>query len=265
MKTVLGVALALSVLLNVILLLRKAPEPPPPSVRTRVVEKVVTPEPSMPTPPAVAVAPPMVPTPVAPPEPAARPAVSLGASPGTAGSGSPITVTCTLTGGKPHPRHWIGLYAVGSEVTRYSGYLMVTGSPDYRFAAPRAPGTYEFRYVLEDNATVVATSNPVTVFVDPASRPVVDLQSGTSYVKPGGEIPAIWTLLSGKRTRQDWIGLFPAGAKNEDFVSWKYVADLDHGRLTLAAPEQPGTYEMRYLVDNGYEAVATSIRIVVLP
>jgi hypothetical protein len=93
----------------------------------------------------------------------------------------------------------------------------------------------------------------------------VDLQSGTTYVKCGGEIPASWALLSGKRSSKDWIGLYSPDAKNEDFLSWKYVADADRGQMKLLAPDKPGTYEMRYLLDNGYESVATSIRIVVLP
>jgi hypothetical protein len=99
----------------------------------------------------------------------------------------------------------------------------------------------------------------------PPVKPMVDLQSGTTYVKCGGEIPASWLLLSGRRSPQDWIGLYAPGAKNQDYVTWKYVADVDQGRMTLQAPNQPGTYEMRYLLDNGYESVATSIRIVVLP
>ena len=43
------------------------------------------------------------------------------------------------------------------------------------------------------------------------------------------------------------------------------MTDADRGQVRLQAPDKPGTYEMRYLLDNGYESVATSIRIVVLP
>lgn len=267
MKKFLGPALALSLLLNAALLLRKPPASPPPAVRTRVIERTLPAEPpqpvSMPAPTPVVAPMPTAPLPAV--VPAAPPLVQLLAAPSDVASGATLKVTCSVVSGKTMPRHWIGLYAVGATVSTYSTYLMVHESPEYAFKAPRAPGTYEFRYVLDDDATVVAASNPFQVTDEPLVRPLVDLQSGTTYVKCGGEIPAAWALLSGRRSPQDWIGLYPPGAKNEDFLAWRYVPDSDRGQMTLKAPDKPGTYEIRYLLDNGYESVATSIRIVVFP
>ena len=268
MKNVLGVTLALSLLLNAVLLLRKPADPPPPVVRTRVVEKevpVVTTVPAAPLglpPTTIGTS-----TPAAPAAaPATPPSVSLVASSSFVAPGGEITVSCTLYSGTPNGRQWVGLFAVNAAVTTYLGYHMVGSLPaTFSFKAPRQPGDYEVRYVLEDERTAIATSNPVRVFGDPPAKPMVDLQSGTAYVKAGAEIPANWSLLSGARSTRDWIGLYAAGAKNEDYISWKYVADADRGQVTLQAPGEPGTYEMRYLLDNGYEAVATSVRIVVLP
>src|SRR5262245_31948638 len=103
MKKFLGLALASSVLLNVVLLFRR-PEPAPPVVRTQVIERVVAPEPSSaPPPPATrpSVEPPIVVStaPTFPPAPAVRPTVSLIATPGFAEPGGEITVTCTLHSG----------------------------------------------------------------------------------------------------------------------------------------------------------------------
>jgi hypothetical protein len=268
MKKLLGLALALSMLLNAALLLRKSEPPTAPMARPQVIERTVMSEPQIvviprtdPAPDPVIVSVPVsVPTVVAAP-----PVVQLLAGPSDVGNGGTVKVTCTVLSGKPSPRHWIGLYADGAKVSGYSAYLMAHESADYSFKAPRAPGTYEFRYVLEDDATAIAVSNPFRVYEEPPVRPLVELQSGTTYVKAGGEIPATWTLLSGKRSPQDWIGLYAPGSKNQEFLTWKYVSDADAGQVTLQAPEKPGTYEMRYLLDNGYESVATSIRIVVLP
>lgn len=264
MKKLLGFALALSMLLNAALLLRK-PQPPVAAVaRPPVIERTVLSEPQ------IVVVPRTDPAPVplivsAPTVVAAPPVVHLLAAPSDVGNGGTVTVTCIVLSGKASPRHWIGLYADGAKVASYSAYLMVHDGAEYVFKAPRAPGTYEFRYVLEDDLTAIAASNSVRVYDEPASRPMVDLQSVTTVVKAGGEIPASWTLFSGKRSPQDWIGLYAPGAKNEDFLTWKYVTDADRGQVTLQAPDKPGMYEMRYLLDNGYESVATSIRIVVLP
>lgn len=276
MKKLLGLALALSVMLNAALLLRKPVPPQPPVVRTQVIERQV-PTPLLPSEPEAEprsrilpdpreiLIPTTRPGPVPAAVPAAPPVVQLIAGPSDVASSGRVTVKCSLLSGKTSARQWIGLYAEGAEVSRYSAYLMVHDGAEYVFKAPRAPGTYEFRYVLEDDATAIAASNPFRVYDDPVSRTLVELQSDTTYVKCGGEIPALWSLLAGKRTLQDWIGLYAPGAKNEDYLTWKYVADADQGKLTLQAPDQPGTYEMRYLLDNGYESVATSIRIVVLP
>lgn len=267
MKKLLGPALALSMLLNAALLLRKPQPAAPPVVRTQVVERTVMIDPpasaphANPEPKAVQTTAPLVPASV----PVAPSIVQLLAGPSDAASGSQVTVTCTVLSGKTSPRHWIGLYAVGATVSNYIAYRMVDAAAQVAFQAPRAAGTYEFRYILEDDATTIAASNPFRVYEEPSARPMVDLQCGTTYVKCGGELPAGWSLLSGKRSAQDWIGLYSPGAKNEDFVTWKYVTDADRGQVTLQAPDQPGIYEMRYLLDNGYEAVATSIRIVVLP
>ena len=162
--------------------------------------------------------------------------------------------------------HWIGLYKIHAHVSNHLGYQMISSLPaTFTFKAPRASGEIEFRYILEDNRTAIASSNPVRVLGDPSPRPMIDLQSEAICVKCGGEIPVRWSVFSGPRSSQDWIGLFVTGASNEAFVTWKYVADADQGNLTLQAPDTPGTYEMRYLLDNGYESVATSMRIVVVP
>jgi hypothetical protein len=263
-------ALALSLLLNAALLLRR-PEPPPPVVRTQVIERTVVadppPAPASPATRPTSEPPIVVSTAPAPlPTPAVRPTVSLLASPGFVEPGGEITVTCTLHSGAPAATHWIGLYAVDAHLSNYQGYHMIASLPaTFVFKAPRIPGDYDVRYILEDNRTSIAASNPIRVFGSPPLKPMVDLQSGTTYVKRGGEIPASWALLSGNRSSKDWIGLYAADAKNEDFLTWKYVTDADQGRVTLQAPDRPGTYEMRYLLDNGYESVATSVRIVVLP
>jgi Ca-activated chloride channel family protein len=268
MKKILGCALFLSLLLNGVLLLRK-PQPPPAIVRTQVVERRVAPEP-VPVPeieskPRTLPAP-VVTAPVAAPTSLVRPSVALVASSTFVEPGGEISVACTLQSGSTSTHQWVGLYAVNAHVSNHRGYHMVASLPaTFVFKAPSTPGEFEVRYILEDDVTSVASSAPIRVLGNPPAKPMVDLRSGTTTVTCGGEIPASWSLLSGNRSSQDWIGLYAPGAKNEDFLTWKYVADADQGKLTLQAPDKPGTYEMRYLLDNGYESVATSVRIVVLP
>lgn len=267
MTKALALALFLSLLLNAALLLRKPADPPPPVVRTRVVEKFIAPDPpdeGLPRPSREMTVPLPAPAPALPA--VVRPTVTLLATPSFVAPDGEITVTCTLVSGTPSANHWIGLHALQAHVSNHQGYRMISTLPaSFTFKAPRKPGEFEFRYILEDNQTSIAASNPIRVLGDPLPKPMVDLQPATTYVKCGAEIPASWSVFSGRRSSQDWIGLYAPDAKNEDYVSWKYVTDTDLGRLTLQAPDKPGTYEIRYLLDNGYESVATSMRIVVVP
>ena len=174
-------------------------------------------------------------------------------------------MTLSVLSGSTSRRHWIGLFAADAAVSRHLSYLMIRDGAVYEFTAPREPGSYEFRYVVEDERTTLAVSNRITVFGSAPSRPLVNLQVAATTVRAGAEIPASWFALSAGRTAKDWIGLYEAGAKNEDYKAWTYVADADQGQVTLKAPDRPGTYELRYLLDNGYESVATSLTIAVVP
>jgi Ca-activated chloride channel homolog len=265
MRKLIGLALVASLVLNAFLLLDRRRQPPP-EIRTRVIEKQIPSlEPSAPASVPVPVAAP-APTPVAEPRPVAPVRVTLVASPAYVEPGGEITVTCTVASGAPQARQWIGMYAPEAAVTSYSQYQMVRATAiSYVFKAPKNPGDVEFRYILEDDRTAVATSNPVRVHGAPPARPQIDLQAGSTVVRCGGEATVRWSVYSGQRTGQDWIGFFAPGAKNEHFLGWKYVPDADQGFLTLQAPEEPGTYEFRYLLDNGYEAAAVSVRITVVP
>jgi hypothetical protein len=53
----------------------------------------------------------------------------------------------------------------------------------------------------------------------------------------------------------DWIGVFAVGSNSE--MSWSYVNGCNSGSVTLAAPGVAGTYEVRYLTNNSYNAADT--------
>src|SRR6185503_21326188 len=102
-------------------------------VRTQIVERggpATLPEPApAPAPPASAPVT-SLPTPLLPPAPASSPArppsVTLLASPTYATVDGEITVTLTVLSGTPGAREWIGLFAVGAEVTKYVSYQYVS-------------------------------------------------------------------------------------------------------------------------------------------
>lgn len=272
-KRSLVIALGASILLNLALLVdrtreRSAARPAAP-VAARVLPADPPPAAPAPPPPAPLPPPPGPATPASPsPAPAAPvnapPApevvVTLHAFPTVAASRGEITVTWTVLAGRPSPKDRIGLYAPDGNRLAVKN---VPAEPTLIFTAPGKGGRYEFRYHADGVKSPVATSGAVTV-VEASAPPAVSLQLDAQQVRAGAPLTIRWTGLTGRALPTDWLALYAEGADNRKYGPWAYVADESGGTVTLAAPKEPGIYEIRYLLDNGYEAVAVSGRIVVV-
>jgi len=60
-----------------------------------------------------------------------------------------------------------------------------------------------------------------------------------------------WTGPAGHSGR-DWIALHVAGAPNTSYLTFLSTGPDRSGTLTFTAPDTPGAYEFRFLLDNGY-------------
>jgi pimeloyl-ACP methyl ester carboxylesterase len=80
---------------------------------------------------------------------------------------------------------------------------------------------------------------------------------GPSAAFTGQAINASFNAPSGRPT-DDWIGLFTIGTLNSAYVAKVYTNGLTSGNLQFIAPNQPGTYEFRYLINDGFSSVAVS-------
>jgi hypothetical protein len=77
----------------------------------------------------------------------------------------------------------------------------------------------------------------------------------TGAVDAGGEMSVSWSA-PGARAG-DWIALFKVGRSYED--DWYGLTNGEtSGTRSVTAPTQPGLYEFRYLVDDGFLDVARS-------
>jgi hypothetical protein len=63
----------------------------------------------------------------------------------------------------------------------------------------------------------------------------------------------------------DWIGLFKLGDPSTNYEEywWEYTNGATSGTKTIIAPSQPGQYEFRYLLDDGYIDVIRSMAVTV--
>jgi hypothetical protein len=86
--------------------------------------------------------------------------------------------------------------------------------------------------------------------------------SGPSVATPGSQIAAMWNAPTGRPT-DDWIGLFRVGALNSAYISKQYTSGQTSGSLNFNVPNQPGTYEFRYLINDGFSSLAVSNSIIV--
>jgi len=77
---------------------------------------------------------------------------------------------------------------------------------------------------------------------------------------PGGSLTVSWTAPVG-RPAGDWIALYKLGADNHQYSWWKYTGGAASGSFSLNAPAEAGSYEFRYLLNNGYSDAARSAAV----
>ncbi len=178
---------------------------------------------------------------------------TLVASPQTAAPGGQLGVCWTAPAGSSD---WVGLFAVGDANTNYwRGWRYTNGTTSgcATFTAPAQPGQYEFRYLLNNSFVSTVTSQVVTV----SANQLYALTVTPEVVAPGSSVRVCWTALPGA---SDWIGLFAVGDASTNYGrGWRYTGGASAGCFTFTAPTQPGRYEFRYFLNNGYNEAARSI------
>jgi hypothetical protein len=109
------------------------------------------------------------------------------------------------------------------------------------------------------------TSKPWTAWPDrsgDASASAVSLTATPLSVSAGSTVTVSWKS-SGGTTARDWIGMYKTGAANTSYGEWHYTGGAVTGTMQYKAPATPGTYELRYLVNDSYTSVGTSSAITV--
>ena len=184
---------------------------------------------------------------------------TLNATPSTVQAGGTITISWTAPSGSSS-KDWISLNATGAANTSYGWWQYTNGATSGSFTvpAPSTNGTYEFRYLTNDSFTSVKQSNTVTVNAGGSPPPATyTLNATPSTVQAGGTITISWTAPSGSSSK-DWISLNATGAANTSYGWWQYTNGATSGSFTVPAPSTNGTYEFRYLLNDGFTSVKQS-------
>ena len=193
---------------------------------------------------------------------------SLSLSDTTLEPGEDITVSWTADSSDNLNRDWIAVYRVNASDRDYLEWEYTNAQPSGNLSlSVNEPGTYEVRYLKNNGYTSVETSQEFTVERSTAGGGGTGGGSGNTddyslslsdtTLEPGEDITVSWTADSSDNLNQDWIAVFAVGSSNRDFQEWEYTGSRSAGSLSLTVSD-PGTYELRYLKNNGYTVIETS-------
>lgn len=181
---------------------------------------------------------------------------------GTVAAGKQVTVSWEVTGTTDVTYDWIGLYGVDSSNTSYSDWAYTNTTDGSKTFTINTPGTYEFRYLIDNSYTDVATSDTITVTeADDSddgddSTPGYSLTVNDTSFTQGDTVTVAWDADADDNLTSDWIGLYAVDTTDYSYQDWAYITSAT-GEKSFNLP-QIGTFEIRYFKNNGYERVATS-------
>ena len=162
-------------------------------------------------------------------------------APVEAAAGSEIEIGWT---GPDYHNDYVSIAEVGADDGDYERYAYVRGESPVELLVPSEPGDYELRYVINQDATVIARRSITLTAIGatvqgPATAPV------------GSEIEVGW---SGPAYHNDYVSIAEAGADDGDYERYTYVRD--ESPVELLMPAEPGEYELRYVVNQGTVVLA---------
>lgn len=165
-------------------------------------------------------------------------------APQSAVAGSTIQVGWT---GPDYRDDYLGIGIAGSSGgAAWENYAYTRDGQTLDLLVPITPGTYDITYFLNQDRSVLATTQ-ITV------TPVTAAISAPATAQAGGQIEVSWT---GPGYRDDFIGIGQAGGSGG--ALWeRYTYTREGSPLTLQVPETPGDYVLTYFLNQDRAAIAS--------
>lgn len=149
-------------------------------------------------------------------------------------AGREFTITVTPS---PPAEGQLALARSGAPPTEYVMWRPAAATT--AMVAPLEPGGYEVRYLDSSGENIVARTAVEVVAVP------IRLEA-PEKVAAGSRFKVTWTGPDGPG---DFIAIAPAGSGRRRHLDWAYTSQ--GSPADLAAPFQPGTYEVRYVSGDG--------------
>ena len=151
----------------------------------------------------------------------------------------PIQVT-----GSGNPREFVTIVPKGAPEGKYREYFYLENREKV-LAMPVQPGDYEVRLLGAASPYKTLLAKPIKVIAATASV------KGPASAAAGGSIEISWT---GPNNDRDYIAIGETTPNGRKYLNYEYTSKGSPVRLNV--PEQPGTYEIRYLLGQGDTIIA---------
>ena len=135
------------------------------------------------------------------------------------------------------------------EVSRYNRMRnRVGGDGTHEYTAPTAPGSYELRYYLDDDRSLVARHAFEVMAVDVTMEAPAQVEVGQDFdVAIGGGISGHVVIVEAGRAEDDIVSRYER---------MRNSVDGDEGAISRTAPDAPGDYLLRYHASDTREVLA---------
>ncbi|MCB1042045.1 MAG: VWA domain-containing protein [Acidobacteria bacterium] len=161
-------------------------------------------------------------------------------------AGSEMTVQWE---GPNNPRDFITVVAKGAAERTYKDYQYTSRGNPVKLRAPDTAGTYEIRYLTGQKYLTLAS---MTIEVTATSASL----TAPNTALAGGEVVIHW---EGPDNRGDYITIVEkdAGPKRYGKYAYTHIGNP----ISLLAPDQPGTYEIRYNTEGSNTLSAIPLEV----
>ncbi len=170
-------------------------------------------------------------------------------TPPAAAAGSSFQVSWT---GPDNKSDYVTIVEKGAAQGSYGSYVYTRNGNPLELTTEETPGDYEVRYVMGQSKRTLArkaiTLEPVEASLTVPGEAMVDSQVEVSWMGPDN--------------RKDYITIVESGAPQGNYG--KYTYTREGSPLTVASPEKPGVYEVRYVMAQSKRILANQ-KITVKP
>ncbi|KMW60582.1 von Willebrand factor type A domain protein [Candidatus Rhodobacter oscarellae] len=127
---------------------------------------------------------------------------------------------------------------------RYEHYTYTRSGSPLGLQMPSEPGSYELRYIAQGRQDMILARQPIEV------GPVQATLSAEGFVAAGGNLAVTW---EGPDYRSDFIAISKVG--DDRWETYSYTKG--GSPLVIRAPDSPGTYELRYVMNLDRKVLAS--------